>query len=180
MNDIPVVRRVALALTGIVVSGFLLRPQISQALVVRGDERLYHGSTADALTYYRRAIAADPLDGNAVDRFAFGAVSLRDRRFVREAIDATSQYLRRRPNDDGVRMDRAMALRILGDWPRAADDFERVGIRERDATALTFAGYAASALHQRARSIALWRRALSLDANFVAARHALRLRVGSL
>jgi len=180
MNDISIARRVVLALSGVIVSGFLLRTQVSQALVIRGDERLYRGSAVEALTYYRRAIAADPLDGSAVDRFAFGAISLRERRLVREAIVVTSEYLRRRPSDDEVRMDRAMALRLLGDWTRAADDFERVGVRRRDATALTFAGYAALALHQRSRAIACWRRALSVDGNFLAARHALRLRVASL
>lgn len=180
MNDIPIARRVALALSGVLVAGYLLRPQISEALVIRGDERLYRGSTADALVYYRRAIEADPLDGPAVDRLLFGAVSLRDRRAVGDAIQLASQYLRRRPSDDVVRMDRAMAFRLLGDSRRAADDFERVGIRKQDAIALTFAGYAAAALHQRTRAIALWRRALIVDPGFLAARHALHDRVAAL
>lgn len=169
-------RRIALALTGIVVSGYLLRPQISQALVIRGDERLYRGNTAEALGYYRRAIDADPLDASAVDRFAFGAASLREETVVREAIAASSAYLRRRPGDDVVRMDRAMAFRSLGDWRHAAADFERVGERERDATALTFAGYAAEKLHERRRARALWRKALIVDRTFRAALHALHAR----
>lgn len=178
MSEISIGRRIALALTGVVVSGYLLRPQISEALVVRGDERLYRGSAMEAIGYYHRAIEADPLDAAAVDRFVFGAVSLRNRNVVRTAIDLASQYLRRRPNDDTVRMDRAMAFRLLGDPGRAAEDFERVGVRRRDATALTFAGYAASALHQPSRAAALWREALSIDPGFRAARHALR-RIGS-
>jgi tetratricopeptide (TPR) repeat protein len=176
MNDIPVVRRFALAITAIVASGYLLRPQISEALVVRGDERLYRGNTYDALDYYRRAIAADPNDGSAVDRFLFGAVSLRDGTVVREGLALSSEYLRRRSNDDAVRMDRAMAFRLLGQWRPAADDFERVGERERDATAFTFAGYSALAAHDRSRAIAMWRRALAIDSRFVAARHALKRR----
>lgn len=177
MKDIPASRRVALALTGVLVAGYLLRPQVSQALVVRGDERLYRGSPADALIYYRRAIEADPLDAAAIDRFAFGAVSLRDRRAVRDAIDLSSRYLRRRPYDDGIRMDRAMAYRLIGDWRHAVDDFERVGVRKRDATALTFAGYAAWALRERPRAIGLWRKALAAQPDFRAARHALRVRM---
>lgn len=173
MNEIPTARRIALGLTGIVMSAYLLRPQISQALVVRGDERLYRGSAVDALSYYRRAIATDPFDGAAVDRFAFGAVSLRKPALVRDAIDLSSQYLRRRPDDDVVRMDRAMAFRLLRDWPHAADDFARVGRRERDATALTFAGYAARSLHEEKRAAAFWREALAVDRSFRAARHAL-------
>ena len=177
MSEIPIFRRIALALTGIVLSAYLLRPQISQALVIRGDERLYRGSAADALIYYRRAIEADPTDGDAVDRFSFGAISLRNRALVRAGIEFASEYLRRRPEDDVVRMDRAMACRLVGDWRCAADDFERAGVRKRDATALTFAGYAALALHQRTRAIALWQRALTVNSGFVAARHALRATV---
>ncbi len=174
MSEIPVARRIALALAGIVVSGFVLRPQISQALVIRGDERLYRGSASDALVYYRRAIAVDSLDASAVDRFAFAAVSLREPVLVRDAIELSSKYLRRRPDDDIVRMDRAMAFRSVGDWPQAADDFARVGERERNATALTFAGYAAAALHDDKRAIELWDKALAVDGSFLAARRALR------
>ena len=173
-------RRLALALTGVFVSGYLLRPQISEALVMRGDERLYRGSTNEALIYYRRAIDADPLNGSAVDRFVFAAVSLRKRSVVREAIDISSRYLRRRSGDDTVRMDRAMAFRLVGDWRRAADDFERVGVRERDATALTFAGYAALTLREQRRAVALWHIALTVDRNFRAARHALRAGLAEL
>lgn len=173
MSEIPIPRRIALALTGIVISGYLLRPQISQALVIRGDERLYRGSAAEALMYYRRAIAADPFDGSAVDRFAFGAVGLRKPAFVRDAIELSSQYLQLRPDDDVVRMDRAMAFRLLRDWRHAAGDFACVGERERDATALTFAGYAAMALHEEKRATALWRQALAFDRDFRAARDAL-------
>jgi tetratricopeptide (TPR) repeat protein len=176
VNEIPIARRIALALTGVVVSGFLLRPQISQALVIRGDERLYRGSAAEALEYYRRAIAADPLDGTAVDRFVFGAVSLRKRAAITDAIDLSSAYLLRRKDDDVVRLDRAMAFRLLGDWRHAENDFQIVGERERDATALTFAGYAALESHRRSQAIAMWRAALSLNRNFIAARHALMLR----
>jgi tetratricopeptide (TPR) repeat protein len=173
MNEIPIARRIALALTGIVISAYLLRPQVSEALVIRGDERLYRGSAVDALGYYRRAIVTDPLDAAAIDRFAFGAVSLRTPALVRDAIELSSRYLRRRPDDDVVRMDRAMAFRLLRDWRHAADDFARVGERDRDATALTFAGYAAEALRDEKRAAALWREALAVDPGFRAARRAL-------
>jgi tetratricopeptide (TPR) repeat protein len=176
VNDIPIGRRIALALTGVIVSAYLLRPQISQALVIRGDERLYRGSTIDALRYYRRAIATDPLDGSAVDRFVFSAVSVRKRSVVEEAIALSSAYLLRRTDDDVVRMDRAMAFRMLGDWRHAESDFELAGRRERDATALTFAGYAALAAHRRLRATILWREALAVDGQFVPARRALASR----
>lgn len=174
MREIPIARRIALALTGIILSGYVLRPQMSQALIVRGDERLYRGNASQALGYYRRAIEMNPYEGSAVDRFAFAAASLRDRSAAREAIALTSAYLHRRPMDDVVRMDRAMAFRLLGDWSHAMEDFETVGERERDAAAMTFAGYAAEAEHDRSRALRLWRRALTFDGSFRAARNALR------
>ena len=174
MREIPVTRRIALALIAIILSGYALRPQISQALIVRGDERLYRGNASQALGYYRRAIEIEPYEGSAVDRFAFAAASLRDRRAAREAIELASAYLHRRPTDDVVRMDRAMAFRLLRDWPHAMEDFQRVGERERDATAMTFAGYAAEAERDRSHALGLWRRALVFDGTFRAARNALR------
>ena len=176
MTDISVTRRITLALAGVMMSGYLLRPQVSQALVVRGDERLYRGSSLEALEYYRRAIQVDPLDASAVDRFAFGAVSLRSANVVREAIALSSAYLDQRPGDDVVRMDRAMAFRLIGDWHDAANDFERVGERQRDATALTFAGYAAERVREGSRARILWREALSIDPSFRAALRALHAR----
>lgn len=177
MSEISRRRRIALALCGVLIAAYVLRPQISDALVLRGDERLYRGRAVDATRYYRRAIDVDPSDGVAVDRYVFAAVGLRRAKLVHDAIDRATRYLRLKPGDDVVRMDRAMALRAVGDWGGALADFARVGIREHDATALTLAGYAALARHQPLRAAQFWKAALSIDDDFVAARHALRRRI---
>jgi tetratricopeptide (TPR) repeat protein len=169
-------RRTVLALLGIVVSAGILRPQISDALVVRGDEFLYRADAARALDYYRRALAVDGDDGAAVDRFAFVATMVRDARVNAEALRETSAYLQRHPDDAIVRMDRAMAYRAAGIARGALADFALVGARTNDPRALTFAGYAAQRSGDAALARRLWRAALALQPGFVAAKRALERR----
>jgi tetratricopeptide (TPR) repeat protein len=173
VRNIPVARRAAIAVIALAIAGYILRPQISQALVLRGDDRFYRGSAVDALRYYRRAVAIDPNDASALDRYLFGALSLRDRNCAHDGVALATEYLRRHPADDAVRMDRAMAFRLLADWNGALGDFYRVGVRKRDPAALTFAGYAALSLGRHRQACAMWRLALAFDPAFRAARHAL-------
>lgn len=177
MNELSVSRRLCLACIGIGLSAWVLRPQLADALVLRGDACLYGAQPFSALRYYRRAAWIDPSDGVAVDRFAFVAMTTHEPAALREGIGLASSYLRRRGDDDVVRMDRAMAYRALRDPGRALEDFAAVGRRTRDVRALTFAGYAAAAVGQSVRARALWRSALALAPGFPAALHALtRLR----
>ncbi|HVA34434.1 MAG TPA: hypothetical protein VNG31_09815 [Candidatus Baltobacteraceae bacterium] len=173
MSDIPTWRRVALAAIALAVSGWLLRGQIADGLVVRGDEMLYRGAVSAALTYYRRAMLLDPGDGAAVDRFAFFAMNTHDGAKLRESVAIASRYLQDHPGDDVVRMDRAMAYRSLADNRDALPDFARIGKRAGDARALTFAGYCALALGQRHRAVGLLRDAVALAPSLPAARDAL-------
>ena len=64
VNGSPL-RRTLLALAGVGISAAMLRAQLSDALVVRGDEFLYRAEPARALAYYRRALAVDRDDGAA-------------------------------------------------------------------------------------------------------------------
>jgi hypothetical protein len=173
MSGMSLRRRFGLALTGVALSAYLLRPQIADALLIRGDERLYRGDPTDALRYYRRALWIDATDGAAVDRFLFVATQLHDAASEREGVALAGRYLRLRKDAD-VQFDRAMANRALGRLGRALADFAAVGRASRDARAYAFAGYAADALGERARAIAMWRAALSLDSGLPAARDALR------
>ena len=173
MSDIPTWRRFALAAIALAVSGWLLRGQIADGLVVRGDEMLYRGDSNAALTYYRRAMLLDPGDGTAVDRFAFFAITTHGSVRLRESVAIASRYLRDHPGDDVVRMDRAMAYRSLADNRDALADFARIGKRAADPRALTFAGYCALALGQRHQAIGLLREAMALAPSLPAARHAL-------
>ena len=136
MNATPL-RRTALALLGIATAACILRPQISDALVVRGDEFLYRADPARALVYYRRARAVDGDDGAAADRFAFVATMMRDARVNAEALRETSAYLQRHPDDAVVRMDRAMASAPRDSCvERSVIDFSLVGARTNDPRAL--------------------------------------------
>ena len=166
-------RRTALALLGIAGAAWILRPQISDALVVRGDEFLYRADSRRALDYYRRALAVDGDDGAAADRFAFVAAMTRDPRANAEALRETSAYLQRHPDDSIVRMDRAMAYRAAGISRGALEDFSLVGARTNDPRAFTFAGYAAQRSGDAPLARRLWRAALALQPGFVAAKRAL-------
>ncbi|MEO6835921.1 MAG: hypothetical protein ABI231_08455 [Candidatus Tumulicola sp.] len=166
-------RRLELALSGIVISACLLRTQLADALVVRGDGCLYRARPSLALQYYRRALWLDANDGTAVDRFVFVAMTLREGGALRDGIAVASRYLERNPDDDVVRMDRAMAYRATGRPAQAVTDFATVGRRTKDARALTFAGFAAEEIGQRDRARAFWHSAVAIDPGFPAAQHAL-------
>jgi len=172
-TDIPMLRRLMLALTGVAVGAYLLRAQVADALVVRGDECLYRRELAAALRYYQRAATIDVNDATAVDRLAFVALLARDRESLQRAIEVATRYLRSHPGDDAVRMDRAMAERATQRRAEALRDFAVVGLRATDGRALTFAGYEALALGWRAEAVAFWRRALAQAPSLPAPRHAL-------
>ena len=166
-------RRTALALLGIAAAAWILRPQISDALVVRGDEFLYRSDSKRALDYYRRALAVDGDDAAAADRFAFVAAMTRDVRANAEALREASAYLRRHPDDAIVRMDRAMAYRAAGYSGAALADFSLVGALTNDPRAFTFAGFAAERSGDPRLARRMWRAALALQPGFVAAKRAL-------
>ncbi|MBV8489399.1 MAG: hypothetical protein JO199_02625, partial [Candidatus Eremiobacteraeota bacterium] len=93
MNAIPLHRRVALAAGSLLIAAVLFRPQIADALVVRGDEALYRAQPRQALAYYGRALWFDRGSATAVDRFAFLAASLHDAQDLRSAVAFASSYL---------------------------------------------------------------------------------------
>ena len=160
--EMPIAARVRAAGVALGISALLLHGQIADALVVRGDEQLYRARPARALTYYRRAVWFDRANGTAVDRFSFVAMTLRDVPAMREGIALASRYLAHRADDAVVRMDRAMAYRVLGDGRRALADFSIVARQTNDARAYAFAGEEAASLGERGAAEAFWRAALAL------------------
>ena len=166
-------RRIALATVAVAVSGVLLRGQMADALVVRGDEFLYRSDSRAALRYYRRALRFDATNAVALDRLLFVATILRDRVGMRDGVQRAAAYLERRPDDDAIRMDRAMAWRALGKSAFAWIDFGVVGYRTRDARALALAGFAARDAAREVAARRLWRAALTLAPGMPAASHAL-------
>lgn len=166
-------RRLMLALVGIAASACLLHAQLADALVMRGDALLYRGHAAAALERYARAAWIDPDDGVAVDRFVFTAMSAHRPQTMHEAARLATAYLARHRGDRIVLMDRAMTYRALGEIHGALSDFAELGRCCSDPRALTFAGYAALAIGQRARAAGFWRAALVLAPRFPAALHGL-------
>ena len=171
-------RRFALASTGLAISAALLRGQLADALVTRGDEFLYRARPTEALKYYVRALTVDSTDAIAIDRLLFVSQLVRSREGTESGIRLATHYLRAHPEDDVLRMDRAMALRADGRHADALADFERVGKSVRDGRALTFAGFEADALGWRKDAVSLWRAAEKQAPGLPAPRHALQREAG--
>jgi tetratricopeptide (TPR) repeat protein len=151
----------------------MLRPQVSDALVVRGDEFLYRAQSARALSYYARALAIDPDNGAAADRFAFVALTSREPRAIAQSLREATAYLARHPGDAVVLMDRAMAYRAVGNARAALADFALAGARAADPRAFAFAGFMARQLGEAGLAARYWRAALALRPGFVPALRAL-------
>jgi len=173
VSELPGGRRVALALAAVAVSSVLLHRQVADALVVRGDEFLYRARAKAALCYYRRALWLDRSSSPALDRLLFVAMTIRDRAALRDGIARAKSYLLANPGDDTVRLDRAMAYKLLGESARAWKDFAVAGYRLRDPRALTLGGYEAKAAGLDVQALRLLRSALVLAPEFPPALHAL-------
>jgi tetratricopeptide (TPR) repeat protein len=170
------IRRLFLALLGIATSAALLRPQLAQSLVIRGDDLAYRGNLSRSMAMYRRAIWFDAKNDTAVDRIAFGALMTHRRADIESGIDTTSEYLAQHPNDAVILMDRGLLLQVIRRYAGAERDFTAVGRRIHDARALTFAGFDAYHAGARKRARALWREAVAFDPNFLPAQRAMRRR----
>lgn len=168
-------RRAALAGIGLAISFALLRPQLSAALVVRGDEMLYRGETAAALSFYRRALFFDRDETSAVDRVAFVTVMQHRRVPLESCMAVTSAYLRRH-QDATIVMDRALCELLLKYNAAAERDFAHVASMRRDARAFVFAGFAALHRRDRAQARHYWEEALDISPEYLPAVRALRLR----
>lgn len=173
MSELAAPRRFVLAAAGVLIAGWLLRDQLSDALVVRGDEFLFRGRLQAANRYYARALAFDADSAIAVDRSVFAALLSHHRDALETGVRLAAGYLARHPDNDAVRWDRAMADRVLDDATAAASDFAIVGYRTRDERALALAGLEARRGGARLRARRLLRAALALDPGFPPALRAL-------
>lgn len=171
MNGI--VRRLALVGLALGASTIMLHEQLSSALVTRGDALTYAGDLAAARTMYLRALWFDAGNGVAEDRYVFAAMATHEVRALAEAARLASAYLRDHPNDEVVRMDRALCEQRLGMTARAADDFERVGRTRGDARALMFAALDRSRAGRVQAARELLRTAIALDPTFTPARRSI-------
>ena len=132
-------RRLGIVALAVIVAAMLLRPQISSALVVRGDELQLRGQGVHSLEIYARALAFDPTNVTAADRYAFAAVLGHDASAERKCVLISTNALLVNPRDSTLRYDRALCEHRLDAFAAAAADFAIVGIDRHDARALLFA-----------------------------------------
>ena len=168
-----VLRRFGIAGIALVVSTLVLRVPLSSALISRGDDMLYQGDTARALSFYRRALTFNSQDEVAADRFAFVSMTLHRPTNLREAIAVATRFLNVAPSDSVLRMDRALCEWRLRNDRAAESDFGMVGVQRNDPRALVFAGYAALRDGKGADARRWWRAALGIRARYVPALRAL-------
>jgi tetratricopeptide (TPR) repeat protein len=154
----------------------LLRPQLSGALVMRGDDLLYQSRDGRALQFYRRALFVDPENAAAADRYVFVSLMGHGRSSLERAVVVASIFLARHVDDVTLLMDRALCERVLSRNQAAESDFLRAGLISHDARALVFAGYAALRAGGRSRARRWWRLALAMRSGYIPAERALRLR----
>jgi tetratricopeptide (TPR) repeat protein len=163
------VRRGGVIAVAVSLALWLLRPQVSSALVTRGDDLTFRGENARALAIYARALAIDPANTVAADRFAFAALLSHDASAQERGVSVATRALRLEPSNLSLRYDRALCAQALGWHALAADDFEAIGRRSRDPRALLFAALdVRKADLRRARS--LLRLALAIAPSFEPAR----------
>lgn len=173
MNGTSGARRLLIASIAVVGAAFILRPQLSTTLLMRGDEFTAQNKLDRATTMYARALLFDDANGAAMDRLVFTAILRHDRTIIRGAISRASSFLQSHPTDAVVRSDRALAFQVLRDFRRAQSDFAQTGDQLRDARLLTFAALDAVRNGDRRQARRFLRRAVRYDRTFLPARRAL-------
>lgn len=143
------VRRFATAAAALAISGALFRPQLSDALVVRGDELLFKNSRAQALARYARALAIDPDNGIAADRFAFVSLQSHTPEALAGAARTAQTYLRRHPRDAELLGDLALCMLAERNVAEARRDFERAAQSRPHSTYARYAEILERAMRER-------------------------------
>jgi tetratricopeptide (TPR) repeat protein len=168
------VRRVILALAALFLSALAFRSQISQAVVVRGDDMLYRNRLDAARDRYRRALAIDPSSETAVDRYVFASMERRTPNALAQAISIASTFLKSHPKDGPLLADRALCYLLQHRYRQALNDFRDAAARMRDPRYYVFAGWCARRLGERSDARSLWEAALMIRSGFRPALAALR------
>jgi tetratricopeptide (TPR) repeat protein len=155
-------RRFAIAAVALALAFVLFRPQVAQALIVRGDEFLYRGNTSAALERYQRALALMPESQTAADRYAFLSLQRNTPSSLRRAITIAGRYLRRHPDDAVLLTDRALCYLHQKRYALAQNDFEHAARSSHAPESFVFAGWAAEHAGRAKSARTLWRLALAV------------------
>jgi tetratricopeptide (TPR) repeat protein len=131
-------RRLALVITALLCAIPLVRPAISSALVTRGDAMLF-ARDPRAQEKYHLALAIDPENLDAADRYVFAAFLSRNATELEAGVKLAGDVLVYDPENATLRMDRALCLQLLKRYAAARVDFEWVGRHRNDVQALALA-----------------------------------------
>jgi tetratricopeptide (TPR) repeat protein len=175
MTELPLLRRIGLIVFAIGVVAFVLRPQLSSALLTRGDALAFWGQASDARRLYARALAFDPNNVVAADRYAFSAAISHDADLSDAGVVIATRTLQHAPHDASLLMDRALCYQHLRRYAEAIADFERSAMTSHDPRALMFAAIDERRLHGERQAHRLLLEAVALDPRFTPARRALEV-----
>jgi tetratricopeptide (TPR) repeat protein len=159
-------RRFGIALTALLLAGLAFRPQIADALIVRGDDYVYRGDSVAALERYRRALAIWPASQTAADRYVFLNMQLNTARSLHDGIDVATRYLSHRPGDAPILSDRALCYLREKRYALAQADFERAAMAQPTAQSYAFAGWAAQRAGRHRAALWLWKLALRMQPHY--------------
>jgi tetratricopeptide (TPR) repeat protein len=152
-------RRFALALAALATAAAAFRPQLTQALIVRGDDYLYRGDARSALARYGRALVLSPDSQTAADRYVFLSMQQDTARSLRAGIEEATRFLSHHPGNATLLSDRALCYLHERRYALAQADFEQAASGV-DAQAYVFAGWAAWHAGRVHAARTLWERAL--------------------
>jgi tetratricopeptide (TPR) repeat protein len=167
-------RRFGVVVLALLAAAVLLRAQVADALVVRGDDLLYQNRRDAALVHYARALTIDPQSATAADRYIFVQMERHTEPALAEALSEASRYLGRHASDVEILADRAMCYLRTGRYTEASKDFARAGRLAKQPRFYVFAGWAAKRAHDGGAARRLWHAALALDSGYGPALAALR------
>jgi tetratricopeptide (TPR) repeat protein len=167
-------RRFVLGIVALLISAYVFRAQVAQALVLRGDDYLYSNRPVEALARYARAMQIDSSLEAAADRFVFVSMERHTRRSIRVGIAAATVFLVRSPHSVALLDDRGLCYLISHEYGRARVDFERAAMLTKRPADYVFAGWAAEHVGDMREARALWHAALASDPLFEPALIALK------
>jgi tetratricopeptide (TPR) repeat protein len=174
VTEIPLVRRIAIALLALTVSALLVRGSIASAMVTRGDDLGRAGDGARAIALYRRALMVDPRSAVAADRLTFALIMHGGSETARKAYAVAEDALRYAGADALLLADRGFAAERLGRWGDAERSFLLAARAARDPRYFHLAAQMARRGNDNAAARRHLRAAIALDSGYLPARAALR------